>query len=156
MSRTDPRLTAPLDKGDIEKMRKVCKLAARTLEHVAKFIKPGITTNEIDQIVVDFTKSHGATNGPLGYHGFPKSICTSINEVVCHGLPDGTILKDGDIINVDVTPVLDGFFGDSSATFCVPRTLFVIASGTFASINGTCLWAAAWNTTCGACLSKML
>jgi methionyl aminopeptidase len=121
LSRSDAKLSAPLDKSDIEKMRKVCKLAARTLEHVAKFIKPGLTTDEIDKIVVDFTKSHGATNGPLGYHGFPKSICTSVNQVVCHGLPDDTILKEGDIINVDVTPVLEGFFGDSSATFCVGK-----------------------------------
>ena len=111
----------PLDKSEIELMRKVCKLAARTLEHVKPFIKPGITTDEIDQIVVDFTRSHGATNGPLGYHGFPKSICTSVNQVVCHGLPDQTRLKEGDIINVDVTPVLDGFYGDTSATFCVGK-----------------------------------
>jgi methionyl aminopeptidase len=115
------RAAAPLDKSDIEKMKKVCKLAARTLEHVGRFVKPGITTLELDQIVVDFTKSHGATNGPLGYHGFPKSICTSINEVVCHGLPDSTVLKEGDIINLDVTPVLDGFFGDTSGTFCVGK-----------------------------------
>jgi len=113
------RKNVPLKPDEIKLMRSVCQLAARTLEHVGRFVKPGISTLELDEIVQDFTKTHGATNGPLGYHGFPKSICTSVNEVVCHGLPDETILKLGDIVNVDVTPVRDGFFGDTSATFMV-------------------------------------
>lgn len=100
-------------------MKKACKLAARTLEYVEKFLKPGITTNEIDQIVHDYTLSNDATPSPLGYHGFPKSVCTSINEVICHGVPDQTVLKDGDIINVDVTCFLNGFHGDTSKTFLV-------------------------------------
>ena len=104
---------------DIKQMRAVCRLAARTLEHAGKFVRPGITTLELDEIVKDFTQSHGATNGPLGYHGFPKSICTSVNSIVCHGVPDETVLKEGDIINIDVTPVKNGFFGDTSATFLV-------------------------------------
>lgn len=113
------RKNPPLSPDDIKQMRDVCRLAARTLEHVAPYIKPGIRTDEIDQIVQDFTQTHGATNGPLGYGGFPKSICTSVNHIVCHGVPDSTVLKDGDIINVDVTPVKNGFFGDTSATFFV-------------------------------------
>lgn len=112
---------APLSADEIVKMRKVGRIAARTLEHVAKYIKPGITTNEIDQIVFDFGKSFGAVPGPLGYNGYPKSCCTSINDVVCHGLPGDEKLKEGDIINVDVTPVLDGFYGDTSATFAVGK-----------------------------------
>ncbi len=109
----------PLTPEEIIKMRKACRLAAETLAYIEKFIKPGISTNEIDKIVHEYTLSKGAVPAPLGYHGFPKSVCTSVNQVVCHGLPDSTILKDGDIINVDVTPKLDGFHGDSSKTFMV-------------------------------------
>jgi methionyl aminopeptidase len=108
-----------LTKDEIKSMAKVCKLAARTLEYVGTFVKAGITTNELDKIVHEYTLSHGAQSAPLGYHGYPKSICTSINHVVCHGVPDETKLKEGDIINVDVTSLLDGFYGDCSATFFV-------------------------------------
>lgn len=109
----------PLSKEEIKKMEMVCRLAAQTLNHVAPYVKAGITTNELDQIVHDFTLSNGATPAPLGYHGYPKSICTSINHVICHGVPDSTVLKDGDIINVDVTCLKDGFHGDTSRTFIV-------------------------------------
>lgn len=109
----------PLSKDEIRKMERVCRLAAEVLNNVEKYIKPGITTDEIDKIVADFTLTRGATSAPLGYHGFPKSVCTSVNEVVCHGLPNSYVLKEGDIINVDVTPKLDGFYGDSSRTFFV-------------------------------------
>jgi methionyl aminopeptidase len=108
-----------LSKDEIVLMRKACQLAARTLEYVKTYIKPGLSTNEIDQIVYDYTLSKGARPSPLGYHGYPKSVCTSINSVVCHGVPDSTILKEGDIINVDVTSHLQGFHGDTSATFFV-------------------------------------
>jgi methionyl aminopeptidase len=109
----------PLTKEEIKKMALACKHAARTLEYIEKFVKAGITTNELDKIVHDYTLSTGAIPAPLGYHGFPKSVCTSINQVVCHGVPDETVLKEGDIINIDVTSKLDGFFGDCSATFFV-------------------------------------
>ncbi len=108
-----------LTKDEIQLMKKACQLAARTLEHVEKYIRVGITTNEIDQIIHDYTLSHGAQPSPLGYHGYPKSSCTSVNEVVCHGVPDETILKEGDIINVDVTSYLNGFHGDTSKTYFV-------------------------------------
>ena len=111
----------PLSKDDIVKMTRVCRLAAETLKYVEKYIRAGMTTNEIDQLVYDFTLTHNAKPGPLGYLGFPKSICTSVNQVVCHGVPDETVLKEGDIINVDVTPVLDGFYGDTSATFMIGK-----------------------------------
>ena len=100
-------------------MEKVCKLAAQTLYHTSKYLRPGITTNELDKIAHDFTLSNEAKPAPLGYHGFPKSICTSINEVICHGVPDDTVLKDGDIINLDITSYKYGFHGDTSATFYV-------------------------------------
>lgn len=109
----------PLQKDEIPKMRAAGRLAARTLEHVAKFVRPGITTNEIDKIVHDFTLSNGARPAPLGYHGFPKSVCTSINACICHGVPDETALKEGDIVNIDVTSILDGYYGDTSRTFFV-------------------------------------
>lgn len=109
----------PLRKDEIPKMREAGRLAARTLDYVAPFIKAGITTEDINKIVHEFTLSNGATPAPLGYHGFPKSVCTSVNAVICHGVPDQTLLKEGDIINVDVTSIKDGFYGDTSRTFFV-------------------------------------
>lgn len=112
-----------LNETEMKGMRKACKLAATMLSHVGKMVAPGISTQDIDDAVVKFAKEHKAKNGPLGYHGFPKSVCTSINEVVCHGIPSKTrILKEGDIINIDVSPILDGFFGDTSKMFVVGRT----------------------------------
>jgi methionyl aminopeptidase len=108
-----------LSREDIKMMEKVCKLAARTLEYVGPFVKAGITTDELDKIVYDYTLTHNAKPAPLGYHGYPKSICTSVNQVICHGVPNSTVLKNGDIINVDVTTLLDGYFGDCSGTFFV-------------------------------------
>ncbi len=107
---------------DLERMRAACKLAADTLVMVGEHLKPGITTDEINRLVHDYTIAHGARPSPLGYHGYPKSVCTSVNEVICHGIPDGRVLKDGDIVNVDVTsylPAKDGFHGDTSATFYI-------------------------------------
>jgi methionyl aminopeptidase len=89
---------------------------------IGEHIRPGITTDEINTLVHEYIVSHDAYPSPLNYRGFPKSVCTSINECVCHGIPDGTALNDGDIINVDVTtylPKRDGFHGDISATFYV-------------------------------------
>lgn len=105
--------------SDVRAMEKVGLLAARCLNHAGSFIKAGMTTNEIDQIVADFTLSNGAKCAPFGYHGYPKYSCTSVNEVICHGLPDDTVLKDGDIVNLDVTCLLNGFHGDTSRTFYV-------------------------------------
>jgi len=95
------------------------KTASRTLDNIATHIRAGMTTNEINQIVHDFILSNGATPAPLGYHGFPKSVCTSPNTIICHGVPDQTKLKDGDIVNVDVTVVKHGYYGDTSRTFFV-------------------------------------
>ena len=109
-----------LSKREIEKMRQAGRLAAQLLNHLAPMIKPGVSTLELNDEAERWTQARGAKSAPLGYHGFPKSICTSINEVICHGIPNSnTILKDGDIINIDVTPILDGYHGDTSKTFFV-------------------------------------
>ncbi|MAA80265.1 MAG: type I methionyl aminopeptidase [Deltaproteobacteria bacterium] len=113
---------------DLPDMRKACRLAADTLEMISEYIRPGITTDEINTIVHEYTTKHKARPAPLNYgatrhrKGFPKSVCTSVNEVVCHGIPGPYLLKDGDIINVDVTsvfPAKKGYYGDTSATFYV-------------------------------------
>jgi len=106
----------------LARMREACQLAADTLVMVGKHIAAGITTDDINTLVHDYTIKHGAWPSPLNYHGFPKSVCTSVNEVVCHGIPGKQVLKDGDIVNVDVTsyyPAKNGFHGDTSATFYV-------------------------------------
>jgi methionyl aminopeptidase len=102
-------------------MRIVGRLAAQTLRYIGKFVKAGVTTDELDKIVHEYTLSTGCIPATLGYHGYPKSICTSINQVVCHGVPDNTRLKEGDIINIDVTSLREGFHGDCSATFFVGK-----------------------------------
>jgi methionyl aminopeptidase len=104
---------------EIEKMRVVGALAADTLCKVAGILEPGLSTEEINAFVHADTLKKGAIPAPLNYRGFPKSVCTSINEVVCHGIPGAQKLREGDIINVDVTHIYDGYFGDTSATFYV-------------------------------------
>ncbi len=104
---------------EVNGIRVACQMAADTLLRVGEIIKPGITTEEIDRFVHEDTVRRGAWPAPLNYHGFPKSVCTSVNNVVCHGIPGKEVLKNGDIINVDVTTIFDGFYGDTSATFFV-------------------------------------
>jgi methionyl aminopeptidase len=101
-------------------MREACTLAAKTLKLAGELVKPGISTAEINDFVHEYTLEHGGVPAPLNYRGFPKSVCTSINEVVCHGIPSRKdVLRDGDIINIDVTTILEGFHGDTSMTFAV-------------------------------------
>ncbi|EQA61236.1 type I methionyl aminopeptidase [Leptospira alexanderi] len=108
------------NKSEIEKMRAAGKLAARLLDYISSYVQPGVSTLQLNDLSEEFTKTHGAKSAPLGYKGFPKSICTSVNQVVCHGIPKATeVLKEGDIINIDVTPLLNGYHGDSSRTFIV-------------------------------------
>jgi methionyl aminopeptidase len=104
---------------EIDLMRTVCRLAAETLLLVGDKIRAGMTTEDINRIVHEDTLRQGARPAPLNYKGFPKSVCTSINDVVCHGIPDGTQLRNGDIVNVDVTHLFGGFHGDTSATFYI-------------------------------------
>lgn len=103
----------------IEKIRAAGKLAAQAIELAGNSITVGMRTNELDVIVHDFLISNGAYPSTLGYRGFPKSCCTSVNEIICHGIPDDLEIQDGDIVNIDVTAYLDGFHGDSNQTFKV-------------------------------------
>lgn len=103
----------------VEKIRAAGKLAAQAIELAGNQITPGISTNELDVIVHEFLVSNGAYPSTLGYRGFPKSCCTSVNEIICHGIPDDLEIRDGDIVNIDVTAYLDGFHGDSNVTFKV-------------------------------------
>lgn len=103
---------------EIEVMREVCKMAAKTLHFLSKNIKIGMSTEEINQMCHQYTLNRGATPATLGYHGFPKSLCTSLNEVICHGIPsEKEFLKDGDIVNLDVTTLHKNFHGDTSSTY---------------------------------------
>ena len=103
-------------------MRAAGLLAAETLDYIAPYIQPGVTTNEINTLVHEFTLENKAIPAPLGYRGFPKSVCTSVNHVVCHGIPGDKRLEDGDVINIDVTPIVNGWHGDSSRMFYVGKT----------------------------------
>ena len=101
-------------------IKKSCQLAKKTLDYAQTLIKPGISTQYLDHKIDKYIKRHGAISASLHYKGFPKSVCTSINDVICHGIPNkNQILKDGDIINVDITTILNGFYGDTSKTFPV-------------------------------------
>lgn len=100
-------------------IRKAGQLTVATLDMVAGEIRPGITTDYINTLVHEFTINHQAIPAPLNYRGFPKSVCTSVNDEICHGIPDDRILRDGDIVNVDVTPILNGYYADANKTFFV-------------------------------------
>lgn len=103
--------------ADFEGMRRAGRLAAETLDMITPHVQPGVTTGELDRLCHEFILAHGATPAPLNYRGFPKSICTSINHVVCHGIPGERKLLNGDIVNIDVTVILDGWHGDSSRMY---------------------------------------
>ena len=107
------------EQKDVEAIKTAGRLVLETLELAAAEIRPGITTDHINTIVHDFTIKNGAVPAPLNYRGFPKSVCVSVNEVICHGIPSGRILEDGDIVNIDVTSILDGYFADANRTFFV-------------------------------------
>tara|TARA_B100001121_G_C18610304_1_gene584060 strand:+ start:312 stop:1061 length:750 start_codon:yes stop_codon:yes gene_type:complete len=104
-------------KEAFEKTRTAGQIAAKALNEVSKILKPGTRTDEIDKLCYEYISDHGAYSAPLFYRGFPKSCCTSVNHVVCHGIPSDKILKDGDIVNVDVTALKEGWHGDTSRTF---------------------------------------
>ncbi len=104
---------------DIEGIRKAGRLALKTLDLVEASLQVGMTTDDINTLVHDHTIKNGATPAPLGYRGFPKSVCVSVNDVICHGIPGDRVLRDGDIVNVDVTPILDGYYADVNKSFFV-------------------------------------
>ena len=101
----------------IEKMRVAGRIAAGALAEAGRAVAPGVTTDELDRIAHDYMVDHGAYPSTLGYKGYPKSCCTSLNEVICHGIPDSTVIADGDIVNIDVTAYIHGVHGDTNATF---------------------------------------
>ncbi len=105
------------DAGTIERMRVAGQLAAQARDLVGSHVAPGVTTDELDRIGHEFLCDHGAYPSTLGYKGFPKSLCSSVNEVICHGIPDSRVVEDGDIVNIDITAYLDGVHGDTNATF---------------------------------------
>ena len=112
--------SGPLQPHDVERMRTAGRFAAELLDGIAEVIRPGMSTLDIDRSVDERTRARGAISAPYRYHGFPGHCCTSINDVVCHGIPDPQrILQEGDIINVDVTPIVEGFHGDASRTFLI-------------------------------------
>ncbi|MGH7093196.1 MAG: type I methionyl aminopeptidase [Stellaceae bacterium] len=121
----DTAPTGPVERGIIKihgpeafaGMRVAGALAAETLDYITPFVRPGVTTGELDDLCHRFTVDHEAIPAPLNYRGFPKSICTSVNHVVCHGIPGDRRLVEGDILNIDVTPIVDGWHGDSSRMF---------------------------------------
>lgn len=104
---------------EIAKIRAAGRIASRSIDAAAAAIRPGVTTEELDRIAHEYVVSHGAYPSTLGYRGFPKSSCTSVNEVICHGIPDDTVLREGDLVNIDVTAYLDGYHGDLNRTFRV-------------------------------------
>ena len=111
---TDPWVQPP---EVIEAMRVASRIAAQALQAGGEAVRPGVTTDEVDRVVHEFLVDHDAYPSTLGYRGFPKSCCTSINEVICHGIPDSTVIEDGDIVNIDVTAFIGGVHGDTNATF---------------------------------------
>ena len=114
-------------KADHAGMRAAGKLAAETLDMITPYVVPGVTTETLNQLCHDFIIKHGATPAPLNYKGFPKSICTSVNHVVCHGIPGDKVLNEGDIINIDVTTIVDGWYGDTSRMYLLGDKISVKA-----------------------------
>ena len=107
-------------KREIEKMRETCRFASSVLEYIEPFVVPGVSTLELDRLCHEYIIEHGAYPAPLDYHGFPKSICTSLNQVICHGIPsEKDVLKEGDILNIDTTTILNKFHGDTNKTYFV-------------------------------------
>ena len=119
VGRKRPRIGEPdvKDPETIERMRVAGRIAAQALEEVGRHVAPGVTTDELDRIGHDFLIGHRAYPSTLGYRGYPKSLCTSLNEVICHGIPDDTLIAEGDIVNVDITAYIGGVHGDTNATF---------------------------------------
>lgn len=121
MPHSDERTITLHTAADFESMRAAGQLAASTLDFIAPHVQPGVTTNHLNQLCHEYIVEHQAVPAPLNYRGFPKSICTSVNHVVCHGIPDDRPLKDGDIVNIDVTVILKGWHGDTSRIFWVGK-----------------------------------
>ncbi len=139
-SRTKVRLAKP----EREAMRRAGAFNAELMDYVREFVKPGVSTGELDHLIHEYTVSHGHRPATLNYPGekfpFPKSCCTSLNEVICHGIPSDYVLQEGDIVNVDLTSIVDGWHGDSSETFLIGQVSDVARAVTQCSFD--CLWLA--------------
>ncbi len=131
----EPRVKSP---EIIERMRVAGAMAAEVLRLAGEMVRPGITTDEIDVFVHEETIARGAYPSPLNYHGYPKSVCTSVNEIICHGIPDSRVLQDGDIVNLDVTCYVGGVHGDTNATFFVGDV--DPASRNLVKVTEECMW----------------
>ena len=131
----EPRVKSP---EIIQAMRHACSMAAEILRLAGEVVRPGITTDEIDVFVHEATIERGAYPSPLNYHGYPKSVCTSVNEIICHGIPDSRVLQDGDIVNLDVTCYVGGVHGDTNATFFVGNV--DPASRNLVKVTEECMW----------------
>src|SRR5262249_14242714 len=120
VGRKHPRIGEPdvKDPETIERMRVAGRIAAQALAEVGRHVAPGVTTDELDRVGHEFLVDHGAYPSTLGYRGYPKSLCTSLNEVICHGIPDDTLIKDGDIVNIDITAYIGGGHGATNTPFC--------------------------------------
>jgi len=135
-------------KEEQDKMRVAGRLAADVLDMIEDFVKPGVSTNKLDEICHKFiVEKQGATPAPLNYRGFPKSICTSVNHVVCHGIPSDKILKSGDSLNIDITVVKDGYHGDTSRMFFVGKPN--IKAKRLSDITYECMWLGIEQLACG-------
>ena len=124
VGRRYPRLgeTEVKDAATIERMRVASRIAAQALAEVGRHVAPGVTTDELDRVGHEFLISRGAYPSTLGYKGYPKSLCSSLNEVICHGIPDDTVIAEGDIVNIDITAYIGGVHGDTNATFIAGET----------------------------------
>lgn len=134
------RRSLRLNKSECIAMQKACRFNARLMDYLRPYVKEGVSTERIDALVHDYTLQHGHTPAPLNYQGFPKSCCTSVNDVICHGIPDSYVLESGDIVNIDVTTIVDGWHGDLSETFLIGQVSETAGRVTQCAFD--CLWAA--------------
>ncbi len=147
------RRSLRLNKVERDAMRNACRFNAQLLDYVRPFVKAGISTQEIDRLVHEYTLQHGHVPAPLNYQGFPKSCCTSVNDVICHGIPDDYVLKPGDIVNVDITTIVAGWHGDQSETFLIGEVSPQARALTQCAHD--CLWAAIGTITPGSLISDI-
>lgn len=142
-----------LDEAERERMRAAGRFNAQLMDFVRPYVRVGVTTGEIDRLVEQYTRDHGHVAAPLGYQGFPKSCCTSVNNVICHGIPGRHMLADGDLVNLDITTIVHGWHGDSSETFLVGETSTDARAVTQCSFD--CLYAAIDALTPGCLVSTI-
>ncbi len=147
------RRSLRLNKSERSAIHAACQFNAEVLDYVRPYIQEGVTTLEIDRLVHEYTIEHGHVPAPLDYHDFPRSCCTSVNEVICHGIPDDYVLKSGDLVNVDLTTIVDGWHGDQSETFLIGQVSDQARRVTQCAFD--CLWAAIHAISPGCLISEI-